>query len=343
MQTHRTAPPRRVWAAVATLIVLSPVLAELLMGALPVSKLWLLIPEMSVYGVGALLIREVTRRRGRGWGMTLLLGVAFSIAEECVILQTSLTPQFSHFGDNFGWAAGVQWNYLAAMLLYESVYAIVLPITLTEILFPEQREVPWLSRRGLGIAAICFILGSIGVWLLWTRVGLAAYGPSDYQAPPSAIAVALAAIAAIVAAALSLKPPAPRPAEPGHWALRPWLVGLMAFLFGLSWFVVIALGFIPARQVHGASPLISVAAAAIWAGIALLVIRRLSTARGWGDRHRLALIFGMTLATLIGGILTVLAAGPVDQIGKAVLDLVAVVLFIILLRRVWDRTALQPA
>ena len=96
---------------------------------------------MGVYGVAALIIREVTRRRQRGWGTILLLGMAYALAEECVILQTSLTPQFfpPAFSANFGWAFGVQWIYLTAMLWYQSVYAIVLPIYLTEILFPAQR------------------------------------------------------------------------------------------------------------------------------------------------------------------------------------------------------------
>ena len=81
-------------APIVVLIFLSPVITELLAGTECLSNIWLLIPEMAVYGFAALLIREVVRRKGRGWGTMLLLGIAFAIAEECVILQTSLTPQF---------------------------------------------------------------------------------------------------------------------------------------------------------------------------------------------------------------------------------------------------------
>ncbi len=69
------------------------------------------------------MIREVVRRQKRGWGSILVLGIAYALAEECIILQTSLTPQFfppAHTG-NFGWAFGVHWIYLVAMLWYESV------------------------------------------------------------------------------------------------------------------------------------------------------------------------------------------------------------------------------
>ena len=93
---------------IVTLIFISPILAELLMGIVHLSNLWLLVPEMSVYGTAALLVREVTRRKRRSWDTMLLLGIAFAIVEECVILQTSLTPQFfpPAFEENFGWAFG---------------------------------------------------------------------------------------------------------------------------------------------------------------------------------------------------------------------------------------------
>ena len=89
---------------ITVLIFLSPVLTELLMGVVHITNLWLLVPEMGVYGIAALIIREVARRWQRGWGTILALGIAFAVAEECVILQTSLTPQFfpPAFTDNFG-------------------------------------------------------------------------------------------------------------------------------------------------------------------------------------------------------------------------------------------------
>src|SRR5262245_36369759 len=69
----------RAAAPVAMLVFISPVLTELLAGIVTISRLWLLIPEMAVYGGAALMIREVTRRQGRGWGTILLLGVAFAV------------------------------------------------------------------------------------------------------------------------------------------------------------------------------------------------------------------------------------------------------------------------
>ncbi|MEJ2598861.1 MAG: hypothetical protein P8Z00_11045 [Anaerolineales bacterium] len=315
---------------IAVLIFLSPVLAELLMGVVHLSNLWLLVPEMSVYGTAALLIREVSRRRGRGWGTLLLLGIAFAIAEECVILQTSLTPQFfpPAFEANFGWAHGVQWIYLTAMLWYESVYAIVLPIYLTEMLFPARRNEPWMSENGLAVTAAIFVLASIGVWQLWSRVGLQRYGPNSYQVPPLYIVTALVAIAVIVGGTLLVKKRRRYSQKADRRAPRPWLVWLLAFGFSLVWFFMIVLAYLPAASLNGMPPLIPIGAGLVWIGIGLLVVRRISSAANWSDRQRLALIFGASVASMLGGTLVVLANSPIDILSKFVFDLIAIVLFI---------------
>jgi len=210
----------RATAPIFVLIFLSPVLTELLMG---------------VYGFAALIIREVTRRLHRGWGTILLLGIAYAIAGECVILQTSLTPQFFPLASSsYGWAFGVQWVYLVAMLWYESVYAIVLPIYLTELLFPDRRDEIWLDRRGVMITIAIFLLSSLGVWWLWSHVGLRRYENSTYQVPPLYIGTALAVIAALVAVTVALSRPSPSIRKTTRQAWSPWLVGFMAFGFGLT-------------------------------------------------------------------------------------------------------------
>jgi hypothetical protein len=315
---------------VAVLIFLSPVLTELLMGVVHLSNLWLLVPEMSVYGTAALLIREVAHRRGRGWGTLLLLGIAFAIAEECVILQTSLTPQAfpPAFDANFGWAQGVQWIYLTAMLWYESVYAIVLPIYLTEMLFPTQRDELWLSENGLSVTAIIFVLASIGVWQLWSRHGLPRFGSSAYQVPPLYVAAALILIAILVAGTLLIKPNARIARKADRRAPRPWLVWLLSFGFSLVWFFRIILAYLPAASLNGLSPLIPIGVGLAWIGIGLLVVRRISSAADWGDRQRLALIFGASVANMLGGTLVVLADAPIDILSKFVFDLIALVLFV---------------
>jgi hypothetical protein len=320
----------RAVAPVATVIFLSPVLTELLAGVLRVTTLWLLIPEMAVYGLAAALIRETARRAHRGWGNILLLGLAFGVAEECVILQTSLTPQFFPAGTaSFGWAAGVQWIYLIALVVYESVYAIVISIALAELLFRDRRNDSWLSRRAIVVAGVVLALSSVGVWWLWSHVGLQRFGPTTYQVPPITIALALVAIVALIGAGLALPRRVATPPRRRAWS--PWILGPIAFIFALFWWLLIALPYLPPATFQGASPLVPIAIGLGWATLALLVIRYLSSDRkGWQDRHRFALIFGAILANMLGGAIVILAAAPIDKIGKLVFDLIALVLLVAL-------------
>jgi uncharacterized membrane protein YeaQ/YmgE (transglycosylase-associated protein family) len=215
----------RIIAPIILLIFFSPVLTELLAGIIHITNLWLLLPEMAVYGLAALLIREAVRRQGRGWITVLLLGIAYALTEECVILQTSLTPQFFPNGTaSFGWAFGVQWLYLFAMLGYESVYAIVLPIALTEILFPNRRNTPWLDKRGIIVAIVVFLIGALGVWWLWSHVGVRRYGSTDYHIPYLTIGLALLVIFLLVAIALLLPARVHPPRHTTRRAWSPWLL-----------------------------------------------------------------------------------------------------------------------
>src|SRR6266550_1054122 len=163
-------------APVLTLVLLPALLIEVLYGATPLDRLYVVVPEVLVYGCGALIIRTVVRMRGLDWISILVLGVAFAVAEECVILQTSLSPFF--FG-GYGRVLGVNTVYFLAMLGYESVWAILLPILLTEIIFPARREQPWIGGRGLA-----------AFWLALPWFGLTIVA---YAAPPLSPLITIAA------------------------------------------------------------------------------------------------------------------------------------------------------
>jgi hypothetical protein len=86
-------PQRSVLAAV-TLFFVAPLVTEFLLGDFPVTWLPLLIMLAPMYGGGALLIRELTRRSGRGWPTILLLGVAYAIIEEAFTTQSLFNPHY---------------------------------------------------------------------------------------------------------------------------------------------------------------------------------------------------------------------------------------------------------
>src|SRR6266700_3341917 len=113
---------------VIILIVLAPVVAELLYGTVSVTQIVALLFVLPIYGAGALLIREVVRRSGRGWWSILLLGAAYGVVEEGLVLQSFFNPTLYRASE---WGARlfrVNWVYVEAMLVLHAVWSIAIPI-----------------------------------------------------------------------------------------------------------------------------------------------------------------------------------------------------------------------
>lgn len=353
MTEHRpaataTATPKawRRAAPVLTLFLMPAIVAELLYGSTPITNPTPLVPEILVYGSAALLIRELVRRRGSSWVAIVLLGMAFAVAEECVILQTSLLPGL--FGMDpqhvYGRALGVNWVYLLFLVGYETVWAIVLPIQLVEVIFPDRRDDTWLDGRGLALATTLFVIGSAAAWYSWTHNALQRFPAAQgYRAPVLTVAVALATVAVLMALALVPRWSVRAPRVAARRALRPWLLAMTAFLLGLVWLVltVTALGVAPSLN-----PVIPILVALAWAGGTCVLVRRWARASDWRDGHRLALAFGALVASMLEGFLVVgPLGGPVAAVGKLVLNLVGLALLLALAwqTRRRSRTAVEAA
>src|SRR5918911_357793 len=148
----------RRFAPVLVLVVLSPVVAEVIFGATPLTNPGALLPDAAVYGCGALLIRELVRRRGLRWPSILMLGVAFGIVEEGLALQSLFNPNLVNAGDLGAHALGVNWVWTQWTLGYHAVWSISIPILLSELLFPARSSEPWIGRKGLLAAGFFFLL-----------------------------------------------------------------------------------------------------------------------------------------------------------------------------------------
>ncbi len=317
---------------VITLVVLAPVLAELLWGSTTISQAFLLIAELPMYGGGALLIRELVCRSGRGWGSILLLGAAYGIVEEGLALQSFFNPTL--YGASY-WGAhilGINGVYTVWAIGYHAVWSIAIPILLTELLFPAYRDTPYLGRVGLVITAIFYALG-VGL------IGLSAHtipAGMGYWASPLLLGFALVLVIALAVVALVILPPrTPQPELPVN-APTPWLILLVAALSGFAWqFLLIELKrFIPAIT-QGALVLLPLLGALAIAGLVIVLVRRWARARNWNDLHRLALLSGALIAHTFFGVL-VLTQTTLDRVGLIILGLVMTILlalFAILLRR----------
>lgn len=328
-----SAAQRGGWRPSVTLAIISPLIAEVLSGATKVSVLFALVPEILVWGCGALVIREVVRRWRGGWTSMLLLGLGLSVAEEFVIQQTSLAPlPFPGALAGYGRAWGVNWIYFLYMLGYESIWVVLLPVQITELLFGNRCHAPWLRIRGLFIAALLFLIGSRIAWYAWIKrvrpmvFHLPPYHPGARPIASGVLAIALLAILAYFVRHVGGGKPRSAPGAP-----PAWLVVVLGFVLGCPWYALMSFVFAP-KASHVAWGVV-VAGGIAWAVLVYLLLGRLTRAAGWSDVHRWALTFGATLLCMAGGFAGSGTWKPIDFYGKAVLNLLAVVAFFLLLSR----------
>src|SRR5689334_3420733 len=88
----------RRYAPVLVLAILSTFVGEVLLGATTVSRIGGLLVVTPLYGGGAVLIRELARRRGPGWSRIILLAAAYGIVEEGLAIQSMFNPDLFNAG-----------------------------------------------------------------------------------------------------------------------------------------------------------------------------------------------------------------------------------------------------
>ncbi len=278
----------RTWPAVLTLFVLAPAVGEMLSGSTP-PLLFLspfsLIFECGLYGSGAILVRELVRRRGLGWGSILLLGAAYGILEEGLVVTSWFNPYWPDLGRLalYGRALDTSWIWALGLTMYHAVVSITIPIVLVECLFPSKAGIPWLGRRALrGFAIWLGVVSVAGAFVF----GFVSYRIQGYTHPPAMYLAALALAAGLVWLGLHRRPrPLPalsQEALPGLWALRRWAFLTIVAFFFLLW---VAPSFVP-------SPLVTFLALAALGGYAVWHARGWARRLGWSAEQRLALASG---------------------------------------------------
>lgn len=317
------------------LLLLSPFIGEVLSGSTRTSVLFVFIPEVMVWGVGALLARELVRRWRAGGISLLCIGLALSVAEEFIIQQTSLAPlPFPGSHPGYGRVWGINLIYFLFMLGYESVWVVVVPVQLAELFFPDRREFPWLRWRSSIVAVILFLLGCRIAWYGWTQQALKRMNVSPYHPPTGYSLAGFAAIASLIAIAYLLRGfRLPSPGDRRKTA-PPWLVGFVAFVMGSAWYQLIGQIFVP----QPVQPFwIAAVVGFSWAILVLILFVWWSSRPAWSEVHRFAAALGATLACMEGPYLSFASMPRIDRIGTVIFHVLALVGFLLLGRRVLAR------
>jgi hypothetical protein len=303
-----------------SLYLLSPVIAELVLGASPplnfVLFSWSLIP---MYGGGAILIRELALRWGKGWPTIIALGVAYAIAEEGIAVRTFFDPTAPALSGlkDYGWIFGANWVWIVGLCLYHAFVSIGLPIMLVSMHFPDRAKEPWVSDRWLRLAAFGFV-AIVTFWLL------------AYQRPVDGryVMAALAVIAWIALIAYRL---------PEDVSIGPGKGGVpsprtVAIVVASS---VIGIFLMSITRGLGQPPPLAAAEMLAIAALCSFRLARWAARPGWSDRHRFAMATGVFAWMILFSPLVELSGG----LGQVVVALVTAWLT----RRTWRRLAAQEA
>jgi hypothetical protein len=148
--------------AVATLLMLAPFLGELVSGSSPPKEYFQPITFLlltTLYGTGALIVRETARRWSKGWISILFLGMAYGIFEEGIMVRSFFDQGWQDLGQLavYGRWIGINWIWSIALTIFHAVVSISIPIAITELLFPGVRESKWLSKKQLFVIMVIFL------------------------------------------------------------------------------------------------------------------------------------------------------------------------------------------
>ena len=309
---------RRFLSPSVTLFVIAPILAEVLPGATP-PIVFLLVPPVAIwetllYGCGALLVRQLARRWNGGWWTVLVLGAAYGLIEEGLSLKVIFNTAFEPAGalSTYGRVGDIATVFAAQVTVYHAVVSITIPILLTELAFPKDRDQQWLKPRALRFVAV--------LWVLALVYGFVVVHP---EAPPATYGIVVGIVAVLILLAWSVRHL--RSKEPGLRSRR-W-VPLFAAGFGGA---VLFLGASWSGPDAARPPLVSLIAQIAVVVAAAALIRRLGRGTPLTDRDCLALASGVLAVFIVADLF--------KPAGAPLLAIVAVAMLVMLGRRISRRS-----
>ncbi|MGB7999200.1 MAG: hypothetical protein WCF60_03775 [Anaerobacillus sp.] len=290
---------------VVLLFFLAPIFGEYLLGILPLSEIYYVIFLAPMYGGGALLIREFTRRASRGIATMLMLGVAYGLIEEGIIDQMLFNPNYLTGQD---WTTyvpflGIDGRLTIYVLGMHAVWSTCIPILLVERLFPEQKLEPWLGEKSLVTVSALFALGS--AYLCYETKMEKDFFASIPQLLSTAIIVLIVVYVSFKRRSHTIDCRSTPPP-------KPWFIGIVS--------LVTSSLFMLADSTYGWA---SFGACALLATLFFLFVYRWSRSHGWNDDHLLALVGG--------GIVTYVWLGLFS--GSFIFGFLAIVLLILANRK----------
>ncbi len=321
------------FAPAILLMLFAPLLTEVLPGATRFGSIFVFPIEVTVWGGGALLIRDAVRRWNLGWFNMLLLALCLSIAEEFLIQQTSVAPMVLRLkGVTYARSLGVNYVYLLWALIYETVFVVFAPIYLVELIFPQKRHQVWMNRIGFITVIFFFLAGAFLAWYSWTQIAR----PKVFQVPaynPSLLKVMLASGVIVVFMVLALGPLKNKLPKTMQTLTPPLnaVLGIIGALWATILFGLVLLAF---GQFPEFPPAIALVAGFILMISAVYFVPRWTSSELWNSFKTYSLIFGTTVGSWVVGFIGFIGSDSRDLYFKIITNVIALILMLLLFRRV---------
>ncbi|MCP9271171.1 hypothetical protein [Mycolicibacterium arenosum] len=308
-------------APVVGLFVLAPFVGEFLLGNLTLAQFPIGTLLAPLYGGGAVLVREIARRRGGGWPMMALLACAYALIEEGTLDQLLWNPAYAGV-DSFHTSTyvpmlGTSVELVQTVVALHAVWSICIPIALVETFVPGRRTTPWLGVTGLLTVSIVFVLGA--AFVFWGN-----YAEYRFLAPAHQQVLIGTAVVGLVVAAFSVR--SRTPTGDGGRAPSPWILGTAALVTTSAYWMASGL------STAGWGEWIGVALWSLIVAVIVPMVLRWSRSPDWGSRHRFSLAAGATLTYVWLAFPVVPAGGGsvvVDLMSNAVFGAAAVVVLLL--------------
>jgi hypothetical protein len=273
---------------------------------------------IALYGSGAVIARELVRRRRLGWWNLLILGAAFGVLEEGLVVTSwfnPLWPAAATLGDK-GRVLDINWIWAVGLTAYHAVMSITIPVIVTERLFPAHAAEPWLGRAGLIFAIVVLMASSIfGLFVF----GFLLFKTVGYEHPPGTYVVALLIFVALGWVGLGsggTTSPTASTRPPSVWILR-----IFAFVLTVAWFVSEYV--VPTLTAVAVVPIVALVAVM---AVAYGAVGRWSRHQDWTPDHRFALASGVVGFFLALAPVVELGPHPPDKVVGGMIVFALVVL-----------------
>jgi len=309
-----------------TLFLLSPAIGELLSGSAPPVEFFNpfgFTMLVSLYGSGALIVRELKIRWKKGIGSVLLLGAAYGILEEGLMVCSFFNPSWPDLGQLavYGRWLEVNWVWAVMLTIYHAVYSITIPIVLVELAYSRRRSESWLSDR-MFKAVFALLVSTVALGFLLFAT-LSSYWPPLPQYLLTIVAMTLFGYAAYKLPAEwggQGRKPLPRPFL--MWAVGT--VGTFAFFLGF-WLTPTLIPQWPLGMLFGP--------------VLVFLYGMLLKSYEWRsfcEKHRFALVSGaLTFFIVLAPLQELDASRPDNTAGMSLVGLAFLIGLILLRRRIW--------